>query len=64
MASHALCTNTHFVLGFQGNCTVWKPSDTALLSNYIIYKILREAGLPDGVCQFVPADGPVFGWSK
>ena len=41
--------------------TVWKPSDTAVLSNYLIYKIFKEAGFPDGVVNFVPADGPVFG---
>lgn len=40
---------------------LWKPSDTALLSNWTIFKIVREAGLPAGVVNFVPADGPVFG---
>ncbi len=46
---------------FQGNVVVWKASDTAMLSSYICYKILREAGVPAGVVNFVPADGPVFG---
>lgn len=45
----------------QGNGVLWKPSDTALLSNYTVFKIVREAGLPPGVVNFVPADGPVFG---
>uniref|UniRef100_A0A4D5R959 Multifunctional fusion protein n=1 Tax=Scolopendra viridis TaxID=118503 RepID=A0A4D5R959_SCOVI len=45
----------------MGNVVIWKPSDTAILSNYIIYKVLREAGLPPGVINFVPADGPTFG---
>jgi len=45
----------------MGNPTLWKPSDTAILSNYIVYQILRECGLPDNIIQFVPADGPVFG---
>lgn len=40
---------------------LWKPSDTALLSNWLIFKICREAGVPAGVVNFVPADGPVFG---
>ena len=40
---------------------LWKPSDTALLASYAVYKILLEAGLPPNVMQFVPADGPVFG---
>lgn len=46
---------------FQGNSVLWKPSDTAVLSNYVIYKICKEAGVPDGVVNFLPADGPVLG---
>ena len=45
----------------QGNVVLWKPSDTAVLSNYIIYEILEEAGLPQGVIAFLPSDGPTFG---
>lgn len=45
----------------MGNVSLWKPSDTAMLSNYTVFKIFREAGLPPGVINFVPADGPVFG---
>ncbi|UYV81967.1 hypothetical protein LAZ67_21000244 [Cordylochernes scorpioides] len=45
----------------MGNVVVWKPSDTAILSNYIILQLLKEAGFPPGVVSFVPADGPVFG---
>jgi len=45
----------------MGNVVLWKPSDTAILSNYHFYKILQESGIPDGVIQFVPADGPTFG---
>lgn len=37
-----------------GNTVVWKPSPMASLSNYIVYQILEEAGLPKGVIQFVP----------
>ncbi|XP_015268072.1 PREDICTED: delta-1-pyrroline-5-carboxylate dehydrogenase, mitochondrial isoform X2 [Gekko japonicus] len=45
----------------MGNVVLWKPSDTAILSSYTVYKSLLEAGLPPSVIQFVPADGPVFG---
>jgi hypothetical protein len=48
-------------LFFQGNVVMWKPSDTAVLSNYLVYQIYREAGLPPGVINFITADGPVFG---
>lgn len=40
---------------------IWKPSDTAVFSSYLFYKLLRECGLPAGVINFVPADGPDFG---
>ena len=38
----------------MGNVAIWKPSSTAVLSNYYILKILEEAGLPPGVINFVP----------
>ncbi|VDL76292.1 unnamed protein product [Nippostrongylus brasiliensis] len=45
----------------MGNVVLWKPSDTAVLSNYIIYELLEEAGIPPGVISFLPSHGPVFG---
>ncbi|MEO5798194.1 MAG: L-glutamate gamma-semialdehyde dehydrogenase [Gemmatimonadales bacterium] len=39
-----------------GNVVLWKPSATAALSNWLIYDMLREAGLPPGVIQFIPGD--------
>ncbi len=39
-----------------GNVVLWKPSATASLSNWLFYEVLREAGLPPGVIQFVPGD--------
>lgn len=38
----------------MGNVVLWKPSPGAVYSNYIVYEILEEAGLPAGVIQFVP----------
>lgn len=35
---------------------IWKPSDYAIASNYLVHQILLEAGLPHGVIQFVPGD--------
>ncbi|XP_048672191.1 delta-1-pyrroline-5-carboxylate dehydrogenase, mitochondrial isoform X2 [Marmota marmota marmota] len=45
----------------MGNVVLWKPSDTAMLASYAVYRVLREAGLPPNIVQFVPADGPTFG---
>jgi 1-pyrroline-5-carboxylate dehydrogenase len=44
-----------------GNTVVWKPSDTQLLAAYYTMKLFEKAGLPPGVINFVPADGPTFG---
>jgi 1-pyrroline-5-carboxylate dehydrogenase len=41
----------------MGNTVVWKPASTATLSNYMIYQIFEEAGLPAGVINFVPSRG-------
>jgi 1-pyrroline-5-carboxylate dehydrogenase len=57
----AIGGNLAYTPALMGNSVLWKPSDTALLSNWVIFKIMKEAGLPDGVVNFVPADGPVFG---
>ncbi|VVC98200.1 unnamed protein product [Leptidea sinapis] len=57
----AIGGNLAYTPALMGNGVVWKPSDTALLSNWRIFNIMREAGLPSGVVNFVPADGPTFG---
>jgi len=57
----AIAGNLAYTPAVMGNVTLWKPSDTAILSNYLIYKIFKEAGFPDGVVNFLPSDGPVFG---
>ncbi|XP_028145636.1 delta-1-pyrroline-5-carboxylate dehydrogenase, mitochondrial isoform X2 [Diabrotica virgifera virgifera] len=57
----AIGGNLAYTPALMGNAVLWKPSDTALLSNWVIFKICREAGVPPGVVNFVPADGPVFG---
>lgn len=41
----------------MGNTVVWKPSKTAVPSAHLIMKILKEAGLPDGVINLVYAGG-------
>lgn len=40
----------------MGNVVVWKPSDYALHSAYVLYQILLEAGLPEDVLKFCPGD--------
>ncbi len=44
-----------------GNVVVWKCANTAVYSAQMIMRILKEAGLPDGVINLVFVDGPVLG---
>jgi len=57
----AIGGNLAYTPAMMGNSVLWKPSDTAVLSNYTIYKIMREVGVPGEVVSFIPADGPTFG---
>lgn len=57
----AIGGNLAYTPALMGCAVLWKPSDTAVLSNWRIFKVMQEAGVPDGVVNFVPADGPVFG---
>ncbi|KAH7414413.1 delta 1-pyrroline-5-carboxylate dehydrogenase-like protein [Phaeosphaeria sp. MPI-PUGE-AT-0046c] len=40
----------------MGNVVLWKPSPAAIASNWLLYQILIEAGLPPNVIQWVPGD--------
>ncbi|MDR3713682.1 MAG: L-glutamate gamma-semialdehyde dehydrogenase [Puia sp.] len=44
-----------------GNTVVWKPAYTQIFSAQQFMRILREAGLPDGVINLIYVDGPVLG---
>ena len=45
----------------MGNAVLWKPASSAVLPAYYIMKILKEAGMPDGVINMLPGPGPVIG---
>ena len=44
-----------------GNCVIAKPSETTPVSAYLLAKICKEAGLPDGVLNILHGDGPSCG---
>jgi 1-pyrroline-5-carboxylate dehydrogenase len=50
-ASAALC----------GNTVVWKCANTQVYSAQMFMRVMKEAGLPDGVINLVYVDGPVLG---
>lgn len=45
----------------MGNTVLWKPASTAVYSGYFLMKLLAEAGLPDGVINFLPGSGAEVG---
>ena len=57
----AIASNLNMSPALMGNVTVWKPSTTAVYSNYHLMKIYKESGLPDGVVNFVPGKGSMMG---
>ncbi len=44
-----------------GNTVVWKPAYTQVFAAQLFMRILKEAGLPDGVINLIYVDGPVLG---
>lgn len=57
----AIASNLNMAPVLMGNTTVWKPATTSILSNYYLMKIFQEAGLPDGVINFIPGSGALIG---
>ena len=57
----AIGANLATAPAIMGNTVVWKPASTAVLSNYYLMQLFKEAGLPDGVINFIPGPGPLIG---
>ncbi|HPM00684.1 MAG TPA: L-glutamate gamma-semialdehyde dehydrogenase [Candidatus Cloacimonadota bacterium] len=53
----AIAANLASAPAMMGNVVVWKPASTSILSNYFLMKLYKEAGLPDGVINFIPCRG-------
>ena len=45
----------------MGNVAIWKPASSSMLSAWYLMKLLKEAGLPDGVINMLPGAGRVIG---
>lgn len=56
----AIGANMSSVPALMGTPVIWKPSTTAVLSNYIIMNIFEEAGVPAGVINFLPGEGQLI----
>jgi 1-pyrroline-5-carboxylate dehydrogenase len=57
----AIAGNLTAAPAIMGNTVVWKPASTSVYSAYFIMRLLREAGLPDGVINMVPGSGGEVG---
>jgi 1-pyrroline-5-carboxylate dehydrogenase len=45
----------------MGNTVLWKPASSAVYSAYFLMLLWKEAGLPDGVINFIPGPGRYVG---
>ncbi len=57
----AIAGNLPASAAIMGNVVVWKPADSQVYSAQLVMEIFREAGLPDGVINFITVDGPDAG---
>ena len=57
----AIAANLATAPAIMGNTVVWKPASASILSNYYLMQLYKEAGLPAGVINFVPARGALVG---
>jgi len=44
-----------------GNTVIWKPAYTQVFSAQMFMRVMKEAGLPDGVINLIYVDGPLLG---
>jgi len=45
----------------MGNVSIWKPASSAVYPAYFLMQLFREAGVPDGVINFIPGPGREVG---
>jgi len=57
----AIAGNLPTAPALMGNTVVWKPASSAVFSGHYLMHIFKEAGLPDGVINFVPGSGGQIG---
>jgi len=57
----AIAGNLPTAPAIMGNTVVWKPASSAVYAPYYLMKMFQEAGMPDGVLNFVPGSGSDVG---
>ncbi|KAF7492750.1 Delta-1-pyrroline-5-carboxylate dehydrogenase [Sarcoptes scabiei] len=56
----AIAANLCSAPALVGNAVVWKPSPNALLSNWVVFKVLKEAGFAEEAISFLPSTPKTF----
>ncbi len=54
----AIAGNLPSSCALMGNVVVWKPSNTQVYAAYVLMKVFRAAGVPDGVINLIYPSGP------
>lgn len=57
----AIAGNLATAPAIMGNTVILKPASTCVYTPYLLMQILKEAGLPDGVINFIPGSGAMIG---
>ena len=57
----SIAANLPSAPALMGNVAIWKPASSTVYPAYFIMQLFKEAGLPDGVINFIPGRGSVVG---
>jgi 1-pyrroline-5-carboxylate dehydrogenase len=57
----AIAGNLPTAPAIMGNTVLLKPASSCIYTPYLLMRILKEAGLPDGVINFIPGSGAQIG---
>ena len=57
----SIAANLPSAPALMGNVSIWKPASSSVYSGYYIMKLFKDAGLPDGVINFLPGSGKQLG---
>ena len=57
----SIAANLPSSAAIMGNTGVWKPSRNSYVSNYLLMRLMMDAGLPAGVINFIPGKASMIG---
>ena len=57
----SIAANLSCAPALLGNVSLFKPASSCVYSGYFLMELFKEAGLPDGVINFIPGSGSQIG---